>query len=357
MENAIEQDLSIVDETPLLLIGRQVAAWGVTSSNKYIDLLCIDADGNLVVMELKRDKTPREVVAQTLDYGAWLETLSLADVKNIFVDKHPGQSFEAAFETRFPDAPQLESLGEAPRLLIVAARLDAETERILSYLTRSFGVPINAVLFSYFKDGQSEFLARTWLLDSNATEATSEKTVRHSTKSGEVWNGQDFYVNLGENEHRNWDDCIKYGFLCAGGGTWFSNSLRRLQPGHRVFAYLVGDVAKTGYVGVGTVVETVVPILEFRVEIDGQNVLLANVANLKAPGISHDAQDEILREYVVRVKWEKTLPREDAYRESGMFYGRNTVCKLKNAFTLEKLRQHFQLGEEAAPSVSSTVTF
>ena len=41
----------------------------------YIDLLAIDADGNLHVLELKRDKTPRDVVAQVLDYGSWVTTL------------------------------------------------------------------------------------------------------------------------------------------------------------------------------------------------------------------------------------------------------------------------------------------
>jgi RecB family endonuclease NucS len=51
---------------PLLIIGRQVA----TSSGKVIDLLAADADGVLHVLELKKDKTPREVVAQVLDYGS-----------------------------------------------------------------------------------------------------------------------------------------------------------------------------------------------------------------------------------------------------------------------------------------------
>jgi RecB family endonuclease NucS len=35
----------------------------LTSYNKYIDLLAIDRNGSIVIIELKRDKTPRDVVA------------------------------------------------------------------------------------------------------------------------------------------------------------------------------------------------------------------------------------------------------------------------------------------------------
>ena len=73
-ENRLEQmlvgDITIVDSS-LLLIGRRVP----TSYGKFIDLLALDADGNLVVMELKRNRTPREVVAQLLDYGSWVRDL------------------------------------------------------------------------------------------------------------------------------------------------------------------------------------------------------------------------------------------------------------------------------------------
>ena len=72
----------------LLVIGRQLR----TPHGKYIDLLGMDSEGNLNVLELKRDKTPRDVVAQVLDYGAWVSTLTrdaIIDIANSHLDGTP----------------------------------------------------------------------------------------------------------------------------------------------------------------------------------------------------------------------------------------------------------------------------
>ena len=81
LEDMLVADLSIL-APQLMLIGRQV----VTGSGKLIDILAMDPDGNLVVVELKRDKTPRDVVAQVLDYASWVQDLSYDEIKAIFAD-------------------------------------------------------------------------------------------------------------------------------------------------------------------------------------------------------------------------------------------------------------------------------
>ena len=65
LEGIIEQRLEILGLDSLLLIGRQV----FTEFGKKIDLLAINAQGDLYMIELKKDRTPREVVAQALEYG------------------------------------------------------------------------------------------------------------------------------------------------------------------------------------------------------------------------------------------------------------------------------------------------
>jgi len=52
----------------------------------------------LHVLELKRERTPRDVVAQILDYGSWVAELSHADVLGIFGD----YEHDLAFEWRSP---------------------------------------------------------------------------------------------------------------------------------------------------------------------------------------------------------------------------------------------------------------
>ena len=81
LEDILAKDISILNRE-LLLIGRQVP----TSYGKFIDLLAIDGVGNLVVIELKRNRTPRDVIAQLLDYGSWVRDLEDDDVASIFDD-------------------------------------------------------------------------------------------------------------------------------------------------------------------------------------------------------------------------------------------------------------------------------
>ena len=64
LEDFLAKDPALLGES-LLVVGRQVR----TPHGKLIDLLAIDGEGNLHILELKRDRTPREVVAQVLDLG------------------------------------------------------------------------------------------------------------------------------------------------------------------------------------------------------------------------------------------------------------------------------------------------
>lgn len=332
LEDTLAQDISILSPD-LMLIGRQVS----TAHGKFIDLLAMDAEGNIHVIELKKNKTPREIVAQLLDYASWVKTLSYEDISEIYEEKNDEKELEQGFAEAFDNNPP-DEINKELQLILVAAELDNSSERIINYLADDFGVPINAVFFRYFKDGGNEFLARTWLIDPQEAEV---KTSKSSGKKGrEIWNGKDFYVSFGDDMDRSWEDALKYGYVSGGGGLWYSRTLKLLFPGARVFV----NLPKIGYVGVGKVLETVVPIKDYIIEQNGKNIPIVD-APLTDKSIIKHLDDPEKTEYLVRVEWVKAFSKEQAYWEKGMYANQNTVTKLRNRFTLERLIKHFGLEE------------
>ena len=61
LESWIVSNPSIIEQD-LTIIGRQVK-----TNSGPLDLLALDHAGNSVIIELKRDKLPREVLAQAID--------------------------------------------------------------------------------------------------------------------------------------------------------------------------------------------------------------------------------------------------------------------------------------------------
>ena len=163
----------------------------------------------------------------------------------------------------------------------------------------------------------------------------------NAKKFDEACNGHDFYVNIGEGRHRNWDDCREYGLVSAGSQKKHSRHLDRLLFGSRIFVYIP---KKIGYVGVGLVTDTAVRVKDFTVLVNGQQVPILNVP-LVAPKMDEYADDLDKSEYLVRVKWIKTVPINEAYWEKGLFTNPNIVCQMNDSSTIQRLSQHFGLND------------
>ncbi len=333
LEELIVQDVSIINPD-WLLIGRQVR----TSFDKRIDLLALDANGSVIIIELKRDKTPRDVVAQAIDYASWVETLEDNQLVDCYVDfasrhKLPVQSLDAAFKAKFGQPLADVSLNDSHQMVIVASELDASTERIITYLNDRHGVGINAVFFSAFSDGSNRYLSRAWMIDPQETQQlVSTRGAR------EPWNGE-FYVSFGLDQHRNWEDARRHGFIAAGGGQWYSNTLNMLAEGDRIWV----NIPKTGYVGVGIVSGERQRISEFG--INGQP--LTNLpTEIDYSAFATEPDDTA--EYVVPIKWMHTAPTGQAFSETGLFGNQNTVCKpttTKWRHTVERLKAIWRIEE------------
>lgn len=170
LENWIRDDIGLVNDG-LLVIGQQVP----TDHTGEIDLIAMDSDANLVILELKRDRTPRDVVAQVLDYASYVQQLGLSDIQEIgansdFLD---GKSLDDAFRDKFgDDLPEF--VNQAHRMYIVASSLDSATERIVEYLSETHGVEINVATFAYFNVNSQEMIGRSMLLDEEVVQTRSE---------------------------------------------------------------------------------------------------------------------------------------------------------------------------------------
>lgn len=292
-----------------MLIGRQID----TGYGGRIDLLAIAPDGSLVLVELKRDRTPREVVAQALDYASWVEGLDADDVVGIYSRFRQGQSLSNDFQQRFGQPLDEETINDTHQVVIVAATLDASSERIVNYLNDR-GLAINVLFFQVFDHGESQLLSRAWLIDPGDIQVHAATTGRRGEK--EPWNGE-YYVSFGEGRSRSWDEAVRYGFISGGGGTWYSNSLRMLSEGDRIWAKIPGK----GFVGVGRVIGSRISASDFLIE--GRPALEI----LRADYHRQFANDPERAEYFVPVEWDRTVAEDKAVQEVGMFGNQNTVCK------------------------------
>ena len=161
LEDWLAADVSMLDPG-LLVIGRQVR----TDHGGIIDLLCLDSAGDCVVVELKKGHTPREVVAQVLDYASWVQGLSnekIEEIANAYLR-------EDGLAGEFPNKFGVELPGElnlAHRCLVVAESIDASTERIVRYLA-AMGVPLNVATVQHFSDDDGRgILAQVYLVETD----------------------------------------------------------------------------------------------------------------------------------------------------------------------------------------------
>jgi hypothetical protein len=153
----------------------------------------------------------------------------------------------------------------------------------------------------------------------------------------------DWYVTFGryDPDGRSWDDARRYGFVSAGGGRWYSRTLRSLPVGARVFVL----IPQAGYVGVGVVTGEAAPFHDVDLVVDGER---RPMARLDLDGhYQHGAEaggDADAEEWVVPVRWLRTVPVEDAVWERGLFANQNSACRMGSRFTVETLVHRFDLG-------------
>ena len=320
----IYDDISILG-LDLLIIGQEVH----TSYGGFIDVLAISGEGKLIIIELKRDKTPRDIIAQCLDYGTWVYKLNYNDVLELY-EKYKSSDLEKDFENYFSERIP-SKINNDYQIIIVAESLDDSTERIVDHLNTVHGVNINAIFFNVFSRNGNDFIGRSWLKDPEDIEGNNVKNRDNK------WTGY-YFVNTGitDDNQRDWKHNIKYSFISAGGGNRWINAIKKLKKEDKIFAF----IKNKGYVGFGLVEEEAVLVKDYT--ING----IKMVEELPDNHTWRQEKDPSVDEWIVKINWVKTFNENDAKWFVGAFANQNVVCKLKDIKTFNFLLQAFEIEKE-----------
>jgi len=165
----------------IAIIGRQVS-----TKSGAIDLLGIDQSGNAVIIELKRDRVPREALAQAVDYASEVASWSIEKFSEICSEKRD-TSLEEYLGEVFEDV-DVESLNinDTQRIILVGFSMESSLERMIEWLSNNFGVGINAVVLHYAKTtGGDELLVRTSIISEELEQERVKKRKKFTIPSSD----------------------------------------------------------------------------------------------------------------------------------------------------------------------------
>jgi len=144
----------------VLIIGEQVQ-----TKTGAIDFLGIDQSGNLLIIELKRDRIPRVALAQAIDYASDVASWEIEKINEVCL-KFREQNLEDYLNENFENV-DLEDLiiNKTQRILLIGFSIDEPLQRMIEWLATNYDVNINALLLKYFKTkSEDEMLARTAII-------------------------------------------------------------------------------------------------------------------------------------------------------------------------------------------------
>ena len=160
--------LALIKDETVLWIGRQTRAQD-EEGTLVPDLLGVDSDGNLVIVEFKRGRTPRDVVAQLLEYAAWANELPEEDIHGMTdtylgePDEFKGKTFLKAFHEVFdiPETDNLPPLNRKLRLFVIAGDIHPRVARVCRFLRTTYKMDISCIAVSKFQTESNDEIIST----------------------------------------------------------------------------------------------------------------------------------------------------------------------------------------------------
>lgn len=170
LEQWIKSNPAILSDD-IMLIGEQIP-----TSTGVMDFLGIDISGNTVIVELKRDKLPRDILGQVIDYASDVADWDLERLREI-CKSYTGQNFEDLFQQKFEGIPIEDlAINQAQRLLLVGFSVDASLNRMIEWLSDNYNLGINAIVLNYIKTPKGdEILSRMVIIPEEIVKQKANK--------------------------------------------------------------------------------------------------------------------------------------------------------------------------------------
>lgn len=181
LECWLENSPWAIAQEPLLIIGRQTSATQEEYGTIFPDLMGLDKEGNIVIIELKKGRTPREVIAQLLEYAAWANDLSDDKINDIFtMYKSSGSenSLDKAFVETF-EADDFPSLNQRLRLFIAAEEITPSVSKVCRFLRQVHGLDVNCIQFKIYQTEGGEVLVNSEAIVGLEDIVAPKKTASH----------------------------------------------------------------------------------------------------------------------------------------------------------------------------------
>ena len=152
-ESEIEQllwdNLEDLVGTPLFRVRRQAAIPG----GGRPDIIALGPDGNVFVIEVKRD-IDRSQLAQCLEYVGWARGTNLDELSSLY---HAGSDAFFSDWQDFTDSPVPVLVGRFPKLVLAARDFHGRTASALDFL-RGYDLPVQLLRMALYEDTEGRRL-------------------------------------------------------------------------------------------------------------------------------------------------------------------------------------------------------
>jgi hypothetical protein len=176
----------------ILYVGRQVEV--SNQNNDMLDILGIDEDGNTVIVELKKDKGRRKVVAQALDYAGRVQDFGYERLNKEYQQTTETENtlrhdHEAQFNLDNPLEP--EEFNNSQRIVLVGTDFDKRLVNMADFL-REHRIDVVLVEYKTYKDTEqgTELLTTSAIrrpLSEEPTSSTDRTISEEKKRRREFW--------------------------------------------------------------------------------------------------------------------------------------------------------------------------